>query len=118
MNTINVSLVQTNNKGEATFNASMKINENANAPALIAEFCKKYYNLCERKTALGVKGLNKLRIKSSQPLKLYIAFDDDIFVFSYNSFGRLISEATQEQLSEIFTLDYEFKQSLPFATIG
>jgi len=117
MNTINVSLVQTNSKGEATFNASMKINENANAPALIAEFCKRYYDLCERKTALGVKGLNKFRIKSSQPLMLSIAFDDDVFVFSYNSFGRLVSEATQGQLSEIFTLDYEFKQSLPFVNV-
>ena len=108
METFKVELTQVNKSGELTFQAianSIKSSDEIKLSLELADFCKSTIETSNKLAKLGVKGLSKARIKSSQPLNVKISsiIDDTSLSFELGNFGKLASESSQAELKEIFS---------------
>lgn len=112
METFKIELSQNNSKDVKTFEAvanGIRVRTESNLSSEIADFTKSTIELHEKLSKLGVKGLSKQRIKSSQPLtcKITSIVDDTSISFELNQFGKFAKESSKKDLKEVISLIIE-----------
>jgi hypothetical protein len=113
METLNFSikLEQVNKQGNTTFEATckqIKVKDINNLSKEVVCFVHDFNALVNKKQSLGVKGLNQLRLKKSQPIKMTFGFEGENITLSYANFGKLLESISKENLTEVLNLDIDF----------
>lgn len=101
-----ISLTQTNTNGQTTFNAnakSIKADNVKDISKLIANFSVDTITTFDKLASLGVKGLSKSRIKSSQPIEITLTAKNSVS-FTIANFGQVLRDKKQKDVETIIEL--------------